>query len=363
MLGFLIVDSWQAITTLGFGFFTQSDWDPVHNHYGALAFVYGTLVTSLTAMLIAVLTWECSLPRRDARGGCKTGSFHRLGAILARRLWFKFSWPHHSASSTAGGPIRRVSLAAASDSGHHDRAHFCRHRFDVCFAAALSGRRHWLWALPAGKPSGRDFLPYALVVPLFSALGRALGETMAVTMLTAQPPHWSPFARSYRQRDRQSAHTTNNGAALPSNWVWCFGRLVNLCRLLICRGGFGVKFLGISKRRLSRGRRQIRLRSGGSFASAQCARQHIDDHFPGPPLRPGIPLFLILGFVTYRGIAPSIWPFATCRCSEWPGACPVGSGVPVGLATLFAFLSLAAICTQRVPHQSPGGNRRLSANS
>ena len=33
MLGYLIYDSRQAISTLGFAF-THSDWDPIHNRYG-----------------------------------------------------------------------------------------------------------------------------------------------------------------------------------------------------------------------------------------------------------------------------------------------------------------------------------------
>jgi phosphate transport system permease protein len=38
----------------GWRFLFQSDWDPVNDKYGALSFVYGTLVSSLLALLIAV---------------------------------------------------------------------------------------------------------------------------------------------------------------------------------------------------------------------------------------------------------------------------------------------------------------------
>ena len=38
----------------GWRFFFQSDWDPVNDKYGALSFVYGTIVSSLLALLIAV---------------------------------------------------------------------------------------------------------------------------------------------------------------------------------------------------------------------------------------------------------------------------------------------------------------------
>ncbi len=43
--------SWHAF---GFKFFGGSDWDPVAEHFGALPFVYGTLVSSLVALVIAV---------------------------------------------------------------------------------------------------------------------------------------------------------------------------------------------------------------------------------------------------------------------------------------------------------------------
>jgi phosphate transport system permease protein len=43
--------SWHAF---GFKFFALSDWDPVNESFGALPFIYGTLVSSLLALFIAV---------------------------------------------------------------------------------------------------------------------------------------------------------------------------------------------------------------------------------------------------------------------------------------------------------------------
>jgi phosphate transport system permease protein len=43
--------SWHAF---GFKFFGTSEWDPVNEHFGALPFIFGTLVSSLLALLIAV---------------------------------------------------------------------------------------------------------------------------------------------------------------------------------------------------------------------------------------------------------------------------------------------------------------------
>ena len=43
--------SWHAF---GWKFFWGQDWDPVNDHYGALPFVFGTLVSSLLALVIAI---------------------------------------------------------------------------------------------------------------------------------------------------------------------------------------------------------------------------------------------------------------------------------------------------------------------
>src|SRR5580700_4502058 len=43
--------SWHAF---GFKFFGASDWDPVNVLFGALPFIFGTLVSSLLALIIAV---------------------------------------------------------------------------------------------------------------------------------------------------------------------------------------------------------------------------------------------------------------------------------------------------------------------
>ena len=50
----LIIGSAPALSTFGLGFITTEVWNPVTDKFGALAPIYGTLVTSLIAMLIAV---------------------------------------------------------------------------------------------------------------------------------------------------------------------------------------------------------------------------------------------------------------------------------------------------------------------
>jgi phosphate transport system permease protein len=46
--------SQESIKTFGFHFLVSTDWDPVNDSYGALPFIYGTLVSSLIALVIAI---------------------------------------------------------------------------------------------------------------------------------------------------------------------------------------------------------------------------------------------------------------------------------------------------------------------
>jgi phosphate transport system permease protein len=50
----LIEGSWMALRTFGISFAFQEHWNPVTDEFGALAPIYGTIVTSFIAMLIAV---------------------------------------------------------------------------------------------------------------------------------------------------------------------------------------------------------------------------------------------------------------------------------------------------------------------
>src|ERR1700736_6007337 len=50
----LLIGSWPAFTHFKLGFLTREIWNPVTEQFGALAPVYGTLVTSLLALLLAI---------------------------------------------------------------------------------------------------------------------------------------------------------------------------------------------------------------------------------------------------------------------------------------------------------------------
>src|SRR3546814_1146123 len=44
----------HALEASGLDFFFTADWNPVENRYGALVPIYGTIVTAMIAMLIAI---------------------------------------------------------------------------------------------------------------------------------------------------------------------------------------------------------------------------------------------------------------------------------------------------------------------
>ncbi len=209
----LIGRSWEAIGTIGLRFLTRTTWDPeeTHRQFGALAFVYGTLATSALAMLIAVplgVGTAAFLAEIAPRWLQRAVSFlvEMLAAIpsVVYGFWGIYVLaPHLQALTTwLGGPntggfgifpagiilsIMIVPYVTAIS-------------YDVCQAVPHSQREAALalgatrWQMIASA-----VLPYAgpgILGASFLALGRALGETMAVTMLIGNKPaiEWSPFA-------------------------------------------------------------------------------------------------------------------------------------------------------------------------
>lgn len=73
----LVQGAWSAFREFGIKFFVTEAWNPVTEQFGALAPIYGTLITSIIAMLIAVpigigiaifLTELCPIPLRRPIG-------------------------------------------------------------------------------------------------------------------------------------------------------------------------------------------------------------------------------------------------------------------------------------------------------
>jgi phosphate transport system permease protein len=54
IIGSLLMGAYPAFQTFGFGFLTSTEWNPVTSQYGAANAIYGTVVTSLIALLIAI---------------------------------------------------------------------------------------------------------------------------------------------------------------------------------------------------------------------------------------------------------------------------------------------------------------------
>ncbi len=50
----LVAGAWPAIKEFGLGFVVSTEWDPVQLKFGGLVMIYGTLMTSLIALIIAV---------------------------------------------------------------------------------------------------------------------------------------------------------------------------------------------------------------------------------------------------------------------------------------------------------------------
>ncbi len=54
IIGSLVIGAMPAIREYGLSFLWRTEWDPVQNSYGGLVMIYGTLMTSFIALLIAV---------------------------------------------------------------------------------------------------------------------------------------------------------------------------------------------------------------------------------------------------------------------------------------------------------------------
>jgi len=73
----LIINAWPALSEFGLGFFFTVEWDIINGQFGGLIAVFGTVVTALIALIIAVplsfgvavfLTETCPVPLRRPLG-------------------------------------------------------------------------------------------------------------------------------------------------------------------------------------------------------------------------------------------------------------------------------------------------------
>jgi phosphate transport system permease protein len=213
--------SWHAF---GFKFFASSDWDPVNEQFGALPFVYGTLVSSLLALIIAVplavgvAVFTTEMCPKALRGPLSffvellaaiPSVIYGLWAIfvlvpllsgyvqpfLATTLGWTglFSGPPYGIGMLAAGIILAIMIIPIISSITREVLLVVpQHQRE---AALALGATRWEMIRIAVLRNARA----GIVGGIILGLGRALGETMAVTMVIGNRPEIakSLFAPGY----------------------------------------------------------------------------------------------------------------------------------------------------------------------
>jgi phosphate transport system permease protein len=220
----LWIDSHLARQKFGWQFFTTRVWDPVSGDFGALPFIYGTLVTSALALLIAVpLGLGAAIflaelaPRRiseslafliDLLAAVPSVIYGLLGIFIlvpilrttvepALRATFgflpMFQGPVYGVGFLAGGVILAIMVLPFIISVSREvlLAVPCDQREAALSLGATRWEATWKVVVPFAKTG--------IMGSVFLALARALGETMAVTMVIGNDPKISAslFAPGY----------------------------------------------------------------------------------------------------------------------------------------------------------------------
>ncbi len=224
LVGALIWESWEAIRSFGFHFLVTSQWDPVAGEFGALPFIYGTLVSSALALLIAVpLSLGAAIFLAELAPSWVRPPISFLIEMLAAvpsvvyGLWGIFvlvpwlrDWVQPILGRTLGflplfqGPPYGIGmLAAGMILSIMVVPYITSVSREILLAvpgaqreAALGlGATRWETTRMAVLRYGRSGLIGAILL----GLGRALGETMAVTMVIGNRPEIaaSLFAPGY----------------------------------------------------------------------------------------------------------------------------------------------------------------------
>jgi phosphate transport system permease protein len=213
--------SWHAF---GFKFFAASDWNPVSEQFGALPFIYGTLVSSLVALIIAVplavgvavfTTEMCPKPLRGPLSffvellAAIPSVIYGVWAIfvlvpllstyvqpfLASTLGWTglFSGPTYGVGMLAAGVILAIMIIPIISSITREVLMVVpQHQREGVLAL---GATRWEMIRVGVLRNARA----GIVGGIILGLGRALGETMAVTMVIGNNPQIakSLFAPGY----------------------------------------------------------------------------------------------------------------------------------------------------------------------
>ena len=213
-----------SIARFGFGFFTGNTWDPVSGDFGAMPFIYGTLVSSLLALVLAVplavgvSVFVTELCPRSLRG-IISFTVELLAAIpsviyglwgifvlapilrtyvqpwLGRYLGWTgfFSGPAYGIGMLAAGIILAIMIVPIIAS--ITREVLIAVPQNQREAVLALGATRWEMIRIGVLRNAR----IGIVGGIILGLGRALGETMAVTMVIGNTPQIakSLFAPGY----------------------------------------------------------------------------------------------------------------------------------------------------------------------
>jgi phosphate transport system permease protein len=365
----LLGKSWLAIRSLGLGFLAGRDWDPVHEEghfrFGALPFVYGTVTSSILAMSIAVPlgVGTAAFLAEIAPGWLRrTASFlvEMLAAIpsVVYGFWgmavlsplLETLIPGSGRSIFAAGLVLAIMIVPYVSAVSFDAIQAVprSQREGSLALGATRWQTIWSVVLPYARPG--------IIGGCFLALGRALGETMAVTMLIGNDPEMplSLFhpGDSIASRIANQFNESKNDALYESVLVelglvlLLVTVIVNTCaRLLIWRvgriGRKSFRFSGLLRQRTVGDGPTAPAETGPAERASRSQAVWVNRLMTGVL---GLclaatlgPLFLILGYLTYKGIGALNWDFFVNLPADGGMVnALVGSGLLVGLATLFA---------------------------
>ena len=208
----LMADALPAVQRYGLGFLTNSMWDPVAENFGAAAYAYGTVVTSALALLIAgPIGVGCALFIAEYAPASVRGLVAFLVDLLATipsviyGLWGFFILAPVMRSGlepflkNTFGPLPMVGALFTGPAVGRDMLVAGVILAIMILPTVTAVSREVLRAVPDTQREGmlalgatkwetisRAVLPYArggIAGALILGLARALGETMAVTMV------------------------------------------------------------------------------------------------------------------------------------------------------------------------------------
>ncbi|MGH2426280.1 MAG: phosphate ABC transporter permease subunit PstC, partial [bacterium] len=213
MLLALIAAARPAIERFGLAFFVSSTWDPVAGEFGVLPFIYGTLVSSTLALLISVpLGIATAVFLSELAPSWLRSPIRFLVELLAAipsvvyGLWGIFvlvPWVRVVLTPALKGTLGFLPLFTGPPLGIGMlTAGIILSVMVVPFIVAVStevmravprSQREAALALGATgwETTRKAVIPYArsgIMGAIFLALARALGETMAVTMVIGNVP-------------------------------------------------------------------------------------------------------------------------------------------------------------------------------